>query len=127
MQPSKAIRAVLICAAGGLFFLMAFLSQSTALPQGATTAILAGACVLVLGVMWWVARRARTDVAEKVPEPVPVSPGARRRTLIFLAALALLETTQIPALPYAAKAAAVALAAGLAIWAVTASRRARRG
>ncbi len=104
---------------GALFFVAAMAAD-----RGVSPAILGGACVVALIVIFLVLRLAgRSADVQNAPPLIPRRRGSRWRTLAVLAGIGLLEVTQIPAAPSALKIASVVAAAALFIWAVVTSRR----
>jgi hypothetical protein len=117
LGPSKRVQLALIGSIGALFFVAALAAD-----RGVSPAVLGGACVAALLVIFLVVRRAGSQAGATKQR----RPGSRLRTVAVLAGLGLLEVTQLPSASVAVKTASVAAGIALFIWAVVSSRRSLR-
>jgi hypothetical protein len=124
VQASRGLQVGLICGVGGLFFLATVLSQGGAISNGTATAILAGACVVVLAGILLVVRRARlSGTAEQAPR----RSGGVVRTTGFVVGIVLIELTQVASLPGWVRITCGLCGAAAIVWGIVALRRSRRG
>ncbi len=125
MQPSRGLQLALLCGVGALFFVATFLGQGGAVSNGTATGILAGACVVVLAGIFFVARRARSAAAAGTTE-VPRRAGGPLRTTGFVVGIVLIELTQIASLPGWSRIMAGVCGGAAIVWALVALRARRK-
>lgn len=122
MQASRKLQLGLIGSVGALFFLATVLTGSGKVSNSTATAILAGACVVVLGIIALVARKAT---------PVPaaeVKPRTSKPMLVamLVVGILLIELTQLTALPGWERVTSGVCGCVLAIGSILAMRRGRQ-
>ena len=112
-----------------LFSVASFVLQNNGTARRTGVEILAGACIAVLGLIWFIVWRAQraVRVSSDTRETPPVRhPRSKIRTLAVVAALGFIELTQLSRIPYAVRALCVAMATALFAWAFISSYRSRR-